>query len=96
MAEGRCLIGHAAWRRTTTRGDRTAALGHPRGTMMDGKMDQIKGRIKEAVGVLTDDDRLKHEGQLDQVVGDVKEKAERVAEKVKETVAKAVEKVKDA
>jgi uncharacterized protein YjbJ (UPF0337 family) len=63
---------------------------------MGGKIDQIKGRIKEAVGVLTDDDRLNHEGQLDQVVGDVKETAERVAEKVEETVAKAVEKVKDA
>jgi uncharacterized protein YjbJ (UPF0337 family) len=64
--------------------------------MMGGKIDQIKGRIKEAVGVLTDDDRLKNEGKLDQVGGEVKEAAERVAEKVKETVAKAVEKVKDA
>jgi len=64
--------------------------------MMGGKIDQMKGRIKEAVGVLTDDDRLKNEGKLDQVVGEVKETAERVAEKVKETVAKAVKKVKDA
>jgi uncharacterized protein YjbJ (UPF0337 family) len=64
--------------------------------MMGGKIDQIKGRIKEAVGVLTDDDRLTNEGKRDQVGGDVKETAERVAEKVKETVAKAVEKVKDA
>jgi uncharacterized protein YjbJ (UPF0337 family) len=64
--------------------------------MMGGKMDQLKGRIKEAAGVLTDDDSLKNEGQHDQVVGEVKETAERVAEKIKETVAKAVEKVKDA
>jgi uncharacterized protein YjbJ (UPF0337 family) len=97
VAEGRCRIGHAAWRRTTTRGDRTrGCLGHTRGTMMGGKIDQMKGRIKEAVGVLTDDDSLKNEGKLDQVVGEVKETADRVAEKVKETVAKAVEKVKDA
>ena len=75
---------------------RAAAAGHTRGTMMGGKIDQMKGRIKEAVGVLTDDDSLKNEGKLDQVVGEVKESAERVAEKVKETVAKAVEKVKDA
>jgi uncharacterized protein YjbJ (UPF0337 family) len=73
-----------------------AASGHTRGTMMGGKIDQIKGRIKEAVGVLTDDDSLTNEGKRDQVVGEVKETAERVAEKVKETVAKAVEKVKDA
>jgi len=52
---------------------------------MGGKMDQIKGRIKEAAGVLTDDDRLKREGKLDQVVG-----------KVKETAAKAVDAMKDA
>jgi uncharacterized protein YjbJ (UPF0337 family) len=63
---------------------------------MGGKIDQMKGRIKEAVGVLTDDDSLKNEGQLDQVMGEVRETAERAAEKVKKTVAKAVEKVKDA
>ena len=43
---------------------------------MGGKLDQVKGRIKEAAGVLTDDDRLKREGKLDQVVGKVKETAE--------------------
>jgi uncharacterized protein YjbJ (UPF0337 family) len=75
---------------------RAAASGHTRGTTMGSKIDQMKGRIKEAVGVLTDDDSLKNEGKLDQVVGEVKETAERVTEKVKETVAKAVEKVKDA
>jgi uncharacterized protein YjbJ (UPF0337 family) len=30
--------------------------------MMGGKIDQMKGRIKEAMGVLTDDDSLKNEG----------------------------------
>jgi uncharacterized protein YjbJ (UPF0337 family) len=63
---------------------------------MSGKIDKIKGRIKEAVGVITDNDRLKSEGRLDQVVGEVKEKAERVAEKVKEKVKRVVEKVKGA
>jgi uncharacterized protein YjbJ (UPF0337 family) len=48
---------------------------------MSGKIDQIKGRIKEAVGVHTDDDHLKNEGKLDQVVGEVKETAERATEK---------------
>jgi len=51
---------------------------------MSGKMDQVKGRIKEAAGVLTDDESLKQEGKLDQVVG-----------KVKETAAKAVEKMRN-
>lgn len=63
---------------------------------MSGKMDQVKGRIKEAAGVLTDDESLKREGQLDQVVGQVKETAARVAEKVKEKVEKAADAMKDA
>jgi uncharacterized protein YjbJ (UPF0337 family) len=59
---------------------------------MGSTTDKIKGRIKEAVGVITDNDRLKREGQTDQVVGEVKE----VAEKVKGKVARVVEKVRDA
>jgi uncharacterized protein YjbJ (UPF0337 family) len=43
---------------------------------MSGKTDQIKGRIKEAAGLLTGNDRLKRTGKLDQVVGTVKETAE--------------------
>ena len=46
---------------------------------MGGKMDQIKGRIKEAAGVITDNDHLKRKGKLDQVVGKVKETAEQGA-----------------
>ena len=63
---------------------------------MGSTTDKIKGRVKEAVGVLTANDRLKSEGQTDQVVGEVKEAAERVAEKVKEKVERAVKKVKNA
>ena len=63
---------------------------------MGSKSDKIKGRIKEAVGALTDNDRLKREGQRDQVVGEVKDKAARVAEQVQEEVARAVEQVKNA
>ena len=63
---------------------------------MGSKTNKITGRIKEAAGVLTDNDNLKREGQRDQVIGAVKEKAERVAEKVQEKVARAVKKVKNA
>ena len=62
---------------------------------MGSKSDKIKGRIKEAVGALTDNDRLKREGQRDQVVGKVKDKVERAAEKVKDKVERVAEKVKD-
>ncbi len=63
---------------------------------MSGKLDQVKGRIKEAAGVLTDDESLKREGQLDQVVGKVKETAAKVAAKVKEKVESAADTLKDA
>ena len=53
---------------------------------MSGKMDQVKGRVKEAAGVLTDDKSLKREGQLDQVVGKVKETAEKAADKIKDVL----------
>jgi len=58
---------------------RTATTRNERGTTMGSKSDKIKGRIKEAVGVLADDDRLKREGQRDQAVGEVKEKVEQAA-----------------
>ena len=34
---------------------------------MTDKTDQAKGRVKEAVGSLTDDDDLKREGKTDRV-----------------------------
>jgi uncharacterized protein YjbJ (UPF0337 family) len=37
-------------------------------------INKITGRLKEAVGVITDNDCLKSKGQTDQVVGKVKDK----------------------
>ena len=39
---------------------------------MAGKTDEAKGRVKEAVGALTGNEKLKREGQVDQAVGKVK------------------------
>ena len=50
--------------------------------------DEIKGRAKEAVGSLTDDDDLKNEGKMDQVVGDVKDAVDSVADKVKNALGR--------
>jgi uncharacterized protein YjbJ (UPF0337 family) len=75
---------------------RAVATGNARRTAMSGKTDTITGRIKEAVGALTDNDDLKREGQRDQAVGEVKEAAEGAAEQVKDKVARVVEKIKDA
>jgi uncharacterized protein YjbJ (UPF0337 family) len=54
--------------------------------MAGGKTDELKGRVKEAAGALTGDEKLKREGQLDQAVGKVKQKADKVIDKVKEAV----------
>ncbi len=45
--------------------------------------DDLKGRVKEAAGDLTDDDDLKREGQVDQTKGKVKEFVDDVADKFK-------------
>jgi len=51
--------------------------------MGSGTSDKIKGRVKEAVGILTDDQRLKDQGKLDQATGKVKKAVERVVDKAK-------------
>ena len=49
---------------------------------MSGEADQTKGRIKEAVGDLTDDKDLKREGKVDQGAGKVKEAVDKVKDKL--------------
>lgn len=51
---------------------------------MSGTGDQIKGRIKEAIGAITDDDKLRQEGKIDQAAGKVKENVEKVVDRIKE------------
>ncbi len=53
--------------------------------------DDIKGRVKEAAGDLTDNDRLKREGKTDQAAGKIKE----MADDVKDKLDDAVDAVKD-
>ncbi len=58
---------------------------------MGGTSDDLKGRAKEAVGDLTDDDDLKREGKTDRAAGTVKDKAE----DAKDWVEDKVDAVKD-
>jgi len=55
-------------------------------TMTSGKTDELKGRVKEAAGALTGDKELKREGKTDQVVGKIKQKVEKVVDKVKDAL----------
>jgi uncharacterized protein YjbJ (UPF0337 family) len=55
----------------------------------EGKKDDLKGRVKEAAGDLTEDEELKREGKADRAGGKVKEKLEQAREKGEELVDKA-------
>ena len=51
---------------------------------MSGNADKAKGRIKEAVGALTGDEKLKREGKRDQVAGKVKDAVDRTVDRVRD------------
>ena len=50
---------------------------------MSGKTDEVKGRIKEAAGALTNNDKLRREGKTDQAVGKIKQVAQKAFDKAK-------------
>jgi len=53
---------------------------------MGEKIDEAKGRTKEAAGDLTDDEGLKREGKVDRASSTVKDKVGDAADKVKDTI----------
>ncbi len=63
--------------------------------MSDDRIDEAKGRIKEAVADLTDDPALKREGKVDRAGASVKEKVRHAADKARDTIDDAADKVKD-
>jgi len=58
----------------------------------DGKIDQAKGRVKQAVGDLTGNKKLKAEGQVDEAGG----KVEEAVGQLKRKTAAVIEKIGDA
>jgi uncharacterized protein YjbJ (UPF0337 family) len=54
--------------------------------MAGGQTDELRGRVKEAAGALTGDEKLKREGRADQTVGKIKQKADEIIDKVKASV----------
>jgi uncharacterized protein YjbJ (UPF0337 family) len=55
---------------------------------MSGKGDEVKGRIKEAAGAITDNDKLRREGKVDQAKGKVKQSIDKAADKLKDGIDK--------
>ncbi len=61
---------------------------------MSGKSDKVKGRVKEVVGSLTDDEALEAEGKTDRVAGEVKEKVEGAKDKIENVIDKGKDALK--
>ena len=61
---------------------------------LDGKVDQIKGKVKQAAGHLTDDEQLHDEGVVDEASGDLQEGFGRGRRKVGEAIEDLGEKLK--
>jgi len=54
--------------------------------MSDKNIDEAKGRVKEAAGSLTDNDKLRREGKADQAKSSVKGAVDNVVDKAKDVV----------
>ena len=52
------------------------------------KTDEAKGRVKEATGAVTGDDKLKNEGKTDRAAASVKDKVEGAVDKVKDKITR--------
>jgi uncharacterized protein YjbJ (UPF0337 family) len=53
---------------------------------MNGQMDKVKGRVKQAVGDLTNNKRLKVVGRAQEFRGNVKNQIDEVTDKLKNQV----------
>jgi uncharacterized protein YjbJ (UPF0337 family) len=61
---------------------------------LDGKADQLKGKIKQGVGDVTGNERLHDEGVADEAAGDVQEGFGRGRRKVGEAIEDVADKIK--
>jgi len=61
---------------------------------IEGRKDQLKGKVKKAVGDLTDNERLHDEGAVDEAAGDVQEGFGKGRRKVGEALDDLADKIK--
>jgi uncharacterized protein YjbJ (UPF0337 family) len=62
---------------------------------LKGKMDRMKGNIKEEVGEATNDEQLRDEGIADQAAGNVQEGFGKARRKVGDALHDVAHKIKD-
>jgi uncharacterized protein YjbJ (UPF0337 family) len=61
---------------------------------LEGKADKMKGRVKQAAGDLTDNERLKGEGVADEAAGEAQDTMGRARRKVGEFVEDVGDRIK--
>ena len=61
---------------------------------LEGKKEQLKGKVKQAAGDLTDDEQLHDEGVADEAAGDVQEGFGRGRRKIGEAIEELGDKIK--
>jgi uncharacterized protein YjbJ (UPF0337 family) len=61
---------------------------------LDGKTEQVKGKVKQAVGDLTDNERLHGEGVADEAAGNVQEGFGKARRKVGDAIEDIGENIK--
>jgi uncharacterized protein YjbJ (UPF0337 family) len=61
---------------------------------LNGKVEKVKGKIKQAAGDLTDNDRLHDEGVADEAAGSVQEGIGKARRKVGEAIEDIGENIK--
>lgn len=59
---------------------------HPKTQQTEGKIDEAKGRAKEAAGALTNDKSTKWEGKADQAKGKAKQAVGEAREKIRKNI----------
>jgi uncharacterized protein YjbJ (UPF0337 family) len=62
---------------------------------INGKVDKLKGRVKQGVGKATDDQRLHDEGVADEAAGNVEEGFGKARRKVGDALHDVAHKIKD-
>ena len=62
---------------------------------IDGKVDKLKGRLKQGIGDATNDQRLHDEGVADEAAGNVEEGFGKARRKVGEALHDVAHKIKD-
>ena len=62
---------------------------------LNGKVDRLKGNIKETVGNATDDESMRDEGIADQAAGNVEEGFGKARRKVGDALHDVAHKIKD-